>query len=169
MYVAHGQRPPNPRLQRTRSRAPLSRMPLGNARYHPAHGLRIWAALLACWLAAASSSHAQAQSSARYQEIRHAIKANLRLNLHCWCWAYDAVSRKAVRELIRPSPADVPLLRELARDRKDQIGIGAVDLLEMVGEPALQALQEIARASSAAGTAARLAIAEHSHDSSPTR
>ena len=115
-------------------------------------------------LSAGRSPAQAAEPSVRYQEIRHVIRKNLHVNFHCWCWAYDPMSRKAVREAIRPSADDISVLKDLAGDPREQVGIGAVDLLEMVGEPAEPALEEIARGNGAVGLAARWAISNHSHE-----
>jgi hypothetical protein len=131
------------------------------ARKLPVRGTRFLVFVIA--LSAVRSPARAAEPSVRYREIRRVIKKNLHMNFHCWCWAYDPVSRKAVREAIRPSADDISVLKDLAGDSREQVGIGAVDLLEMIGEPAAPVLEQIAQGSGAAGWAARYAIIRRSY------
>lgn len=77
----------------------------------------------------------------RYEQIRHAIKKNLRFSAHL-VWAVDARTIEAVRKEI--TEADIPVLARMLGDEENVLGIGAQHLLEALGERALPALQEAA-------------------------
>jgi hypothetical protein len=78
-------------------------------------------------------------NTARYNQIRRSIKANLHLSAHM-VMAVDARTIKAVREIIIEQ--DIPILIKMMGDKQYGVASAASSLLVTLGKKAMPALHE---------------------------